>query len=420
MVKNFIITERTNLFEPNDAIAMKFTILGQVEEHRTTVAFDTAVKANETLNSKIVLSENGDAWYEPVKETHNYLRSVGGDWMEVLEEQQKILFQIDQGELIRGFLFQRKEQAEVLILAHHLAGDGKAIIYFIEQFMNALNDEEIPYQSLRTISMEEIPEKKKISWSIGLYLRYWNSKWKKGGRSFSMEDRRLIHHLYWSKNQMSICCEHFSAKELERLLSKAKRAQVSLSSYLITAFAKEIPEKIAIGIAIDARLDKNRNLGNQTSGTEIGYQYHSGKSFHENAQRFHRILKRKLSSGRSKYFVLYFMGKLQGSLIDSMYMQLSGEYQNHVSKSMAKICGYLDSKRYYSFTNLTKLDIPDQYGKYKICDFIFIPPHISYGKRLIGIATLNKEMNISYQLIADKNTEWEMNRFRKIMENLKK
>jgi NRPS condensation-like uncharacterized protein len=419
-VKNFIITERTNLFEPNDAIAMKFTILRQVEEHRATVAFDTAVKANETLNSKIVLSENGDAWYEPVKETHNYLRSVDGDWMEVLEEQQKILFQIDQGELIRGFLFQRKEQAEVLILAHHLAGDGKAIVYFIEQFMNALNDEELPYQSLRTISMEEIPEKKKIAWSIGLYLRYWNRKWKKGGRSFSMEDRRLIHHLYWSKNQMSICCEHFSAKELERLLSKAKRAQVSLSSYLITAFAKEIPEKIAIGIAIDARLDKNRNLGNQTSGTEIAFQYHSGKSFHENAQRFHRILKRKLSSGRSKYFVLYFMGKLQGSLIDSMYMQLSGEYQNHVSKSMAKICGYLDSKRYYSFTNLTKLDIPDQYGKYKICDFIFIPPHISYGKRLIGIATLKKEMNISYQLIADKNTEWEMNRFRKIMEDLKK
>lgn len=419
-MKNFIITERVNLFEPNDAIAMKFTILRQVEEHQITAAFNTAVKANETLNSKIVLSENGDAWYEKVKETHNYLRSMNGNWMQVLEEQQKILFKIDQGELIRGFLFQGKEQADVLILAHHLAGDGKAIVYFIEQFMNALNGEELPYQSLRTISVEEIPEKKKIARSIGLFLRYWNKKWKKSGRSFSMEDRRLIHHLYWSKNKMRIYCEHFSAEELERLLTKAKRAQVSLSSYLITAFAKIIPEKIAIGIAIDARLDKNRNLGNQASGTEIAYKYNSGKSFNENAKRFHRILKRKLSSGSSKYFVLYFMGKLQGSLIDSMYMQLSGEYQNHVSKSMAKIGGYLDNKRYYSFSNLTKLNIPDQYGKYKICDFIFIPPHISYGKRLIGVATLNKEMNISYQLIEDNNTELEMNRFRKIMDELKK
>jgi Condensation domain. len=420
VVKKLIITERTNLFEPNDAIAMKFTILGQVEANRIITAFNAAVKANETLCSKVVLSENGDAWYELVKETHNFISIKDQDWMTVLEEQQKILFRIDQGELIRGFLFPGKEQSEVLLLAHHLAGDGKAIVYFIEQFMNALNEEDIPYKSLRTISVDEIPEKKKIGWSIGLYLRYWNRQWRKVGRSFSMEDRRLIHHLYWNKNQMSICCEHFSAKELEHLLSKAKKAQVSLTSYIITAFAKEIPEKIAIGIAIDGRLDKNRNLGNQTSGTEIVYRYHSGKSFQENAQRFQRILKRILSRSKSKYFVLYFMGKLQGSLIDSIYMQLSGEYHNHVSKSMAKICGYEEGKRYYSFTNLMKLDIPDQYGKYKICDFIFIPPHISYGKRLIGIATLNQEMNLSYQLISDKNTEWEMNRFNKIMEELKK
>lgn len=420
MVKKFIITERTNLFEPNDAIAMKFTILGQVDANWIIAAFNAAVKSNETLNSKIVLSKNGDAWYEPVKALHNFISIMDQDWKEVLEEQQKILFQIDQGELIRGFLFQGKGQSEVLILAHHLAGDGKAVVYFIEQLMRALNGDELPYQSLRTILLDEIPEKKKISWSIGLYLRYYNRKWKRCGKSFSMDDRRRIHQLYWSRNKMNICYEHFSQKELDWLLSKAKRAQVSLSSYLLTAFAKEICEKITIGIAIDARLDKNRNLGNQTSGTEIVFQYHSEKSFHENAQRFQRILKRKLSNDRSKYFVLYFMGKLHGSLVDSFYMQLSGEFQNDVSKRMAKICGYRDCRRYYSFTNLLRLDIPNQYGKYKICDFIFVPPHISYGKRLIGIATLNQEMNISYQLIADENTEWEMNTFRKIMEELKK
>lgn len=420
MVKKFIITERTNLFEPNDAIAMKFTILGQVDANRIISAFNAAVKANETLCSKVVLSENGDAWYELMKETHNFISISDQDWMQVLEEQQRLLFQIDQGELIRGFLFPEKEQTEVLLLAHHLAGDGKAIVYFIEQFMHALNGEELPYKILRTISLDEIPEKKKIGLSIGLYLRYYNGKWKRCGKNFSMEDRRRIHQLYWSKNKMSICCEHFLQKELDLLQSKAKRAQVSLSSYLITAFAKEICEKIVIGLAIDARLDKNRNLGNQTSGTGIVYQYNSEKSFQENAQRFHRILRKKLSKDRSKYFVLYFMGKLQGSYVDSIYMHLSGEYKNDVSKKMAQICGYEDSNRYYSFTNLTKLDIPDRYGKYNICDFIFIPPYISYGKRLIGVATLNKEMNISYQLIADENTEREMNTFRKIMEELKK
>ena len=419
-MNKYIVTERTNLFEPNDAIAMKFSIHGKIEATRIVDAFYLAVKANETLNSKIVLSEKGDAWYEHTESNHNFIKILDKNWMEVLLEQQKILFKIDEGELIRGFLFQRENQSEVLILAHHLAGDGKAIIYFIEQLMRALNGELITYLNLRTTSLDDIPKKKKIALSIGLYIRYWNRKWKKCERNFSMDDRSRIHKLYWSKNEMSICCEHFSAKEVDSLLAKAKEAKVSLSSYLITAFVKEVKEKISIGIAIDVRQDKKRNMGNQTSGTKIEFQYDSRKSFIENAQRFQLLLKRKLNSSKSKYFVLYFMGKLHGSLIDSIYMQKYSKFRNNVSKNMVEICGYGEGKRYYSFTNLTKLDIPFQYGEYKIKDFVFIPPHISYGNRLIGVATLNKEMNISYQLIKDENTEWEINAFRKIMEELKK
>lgn len=46
--------------------------------------------------------------------------------------------------------------------------------------------------------------------------------------------------------------------------------------------------------------------------------------------------------------------------------------------------------------------------------------YISYGERLIGIATLKKQMNISYQVRTDENTKVEMNKFHKIMEELKK
>ena len=420
MVKKPIITERVNLFEPNDVIAMKFTISGQVEISRMIAAFDAAVKANETLNSKIVLSETGDVWYEPVNVERNIMRSVDGDWMEVLEEQQKILFAIDQGEMLRGFLFSGEEKSQVLLLAHHLAGDGKALVYFIEQMMRALNGEALPYQCLRTIYPEEIPAKNQILLSIGLYLRYWNHRWKKCEKIFTMEDRCRIHQLYWNKNRMSMCHEHFSEKDLDCLHLKAKKANVSLTSYLIMAFAKQIPDKIGIGMAIDGRLDSNRNMGNQTSGTKIVFRYHVMQSFERNAQHFQKVLKRRLSSGWSKYFVLYFMGKLHGSFVDSIYMNLYGGFENDVSRRMAVICGYENTRPYYSFTNLTKLDIPYQYGTYQICEFIFVPPYISYGERMVGIATLDKEMNISYQVRADENTELEMDKFYRIMEELKK
>ena len=101
-------------------------------------------------------------------------------------------------------------------------------------------------------------------------------------------------------------------------------------------------------------------------------------------------------------------------------MNLYGGFENDVSRRMAVICGYENTRPYYSFTNLTKLDIPYQYGTYQICEFIFVPPYISYGERMVGIATLDKEMNISYQVRADENTELEMDKFYRIMEELKK
>lgn len=99
--------------------------------------------------------------------------------------------------MLRGFLFSGKK-SQVLLLAHHLAGDGKALVYFIEQLMRALNGEALPYQCLRTIYPEEIPAKNQILLSIGLYLRYWNHRWKKCEKIFNMEDRCRIHQLYWN------------------------------------------------------------------------------------------------------------------------------------------------------------------------------------------------------------------------------
>ena len=44
MMDKIICTERTNLFEPNDGIGIKFTILGSLLESQLLLAFDTVVE----------------------------------------------------------------------------------------------------------------------------------------------------------------------------------------------------------------------------------------------------------------------------------------------------------------------------------------------------------------------------------------
>jgi hypothetical protein len=114
------------------------------------------------------------------------------------------------------------------------------------------------------------------------------------------------------------------------------------------------------------------------------------------------------------------MGSLNYNLVDSMLMYLSGIYENTITAKLAKVLGYSENIRDLSITNLTKLDIPSEYGSYKITDFLFIPPIVSNGKRIIGIATLGDEMNISYHLFEDEHLGEEEEFFRQVMERMKK
>lgn len=100
-------------------------------------------------------------------------------------------------------------------------------------------------------------------------------------------------------------------------------------------------------------------------------------------------------------------------------MCLFGGYQNELSQKLAKVMGYETVTIDLSITNLTKLDIPNKYGKYKIDNFLFVPPIISYGKRLIGIATLGDEMNITYHIMQDEHMEKEEKYFYQVMKKLK-
>ncbi|MFA9398185.1 MAG: hypothetical protein ACERKV_07960, partial [Clostridiaceae bacterium] len=70
-MKYYITTERTNLFEPNSTITMKFFIDGHVSRNEIKRAVYCAIQANEILNSKVVLWSNGVAWYEKCENNQN-------------------------------------------------------------------------------------------------------------------------------------------------------------------------------------------------------------------------------------------------------------------------------------------------------------------------------------------------------------
>lgn len=418
-MKKYITTERADLFEPNIVIVMVFEIYGNPPEEKIRNAFLEAMQANEILHSRVVMDKDGTAWYEINNRIANTITVSNDSWRSILKEQEKVCFSIEKGELLRVFLMLEDNCWRVLLLAHHLAGDGKSLVYFIEDAMNALNDKKLTCKETRLLPPEELPTGSKMPFLSRLYVDKFNRKWKKSGKVFTIDEYQKMHKKYWDNHQPMVFIESFSAEELEALKRCAEKIGVSLTSYIMTAFYQLMPVKVSAGLAVDGRQDKNRCMGNQATGISVDYCYNTKRSYAFNAICIQRKMRRKLQSDWRKYFVLHFMSALDGNLVDSVLMYMYGGYQNQVSEELAKIMGYKRVTRDISITNLTKLDIPNEYGKYKINNFLFIPPIISYGKRLIGIATLGDEMNITYHIMKDEQMEKEEKYFYQVMKKLK-
>ncbi len=62
-MKNEILTERVNLFEPNDYIFFCVELCGDFTADMLAKAVRAAFEANEATMSKIVLTDSGNAYY---------------------------------------------------------------------------------------------------------------------------------------------------------------------------------------------------------------------------------------------------------------------------------------------------------------------------------------------------------------------
>lgn len=156
---NEIVTERPNLFEPNVYITVCAEIAGKVCPDKLSAAVKQAFEANEAM-SKIVL-EHGFAYYEKmsVSNCKIEINNENKNWMELVNQNEKIPFAIDKGELIKAFIIPSEDKTQIIIMAHHLVGDGKSIIYFVKDIMNALSDIPLTYKPL-TLLERNLPQKR--------------------------------------------------------------------------------------------------------------------------------------------------------------------------------------------------------------------------------------------------------------------
>lgn len=385
-----IVTERPDLFEPNVYITMCVELAEKIDPCQLRAAIEQAYKANEAAMSKIVL-EQGVAYYEKQSVSGCKIIITDKDWTELVRENEKKPFAIDRGELIRTFIIPAEADTKIMIMAHHLAGDGKSILYFVQDIMNALAENPPAYKPLVLLKRNSFSDTR-LSASAKLFVHYCRRKWK--NCYFTWQDYYNLHNKYWKTACSDIKYETLSAAETEQIIEKAREAGCSVNSYLVTMFLQRFRKKCEVGIPVSIRESGNESMVNLTSGIRIIHRFDPKKSFAENGVQVHGKIKRKLKNKRK--FVLKFLAELPGTLLDAVLLTAHGCYSHRLAEKTAKIMGYIGKIRDLGITNLTEIDIPVVYGSYKIKNIIFVPPAVSYSQNVIGVSTFNGKMTFTF------------------------
>lgn len=273
-MKRYILSERVNLYEPNVYIQFYVQIMGDFSVKDMEEAVKKAYAANETTMCKIVLEKSGAVYYEKMKGSECRVQTATEEFREIIREEEKKPFEIEHGEFMRVFIIPSEKDMGVLIMAHHLVGDGKSIIYFIEDVMSALEGESLDEKPMKLITRESFPEKSELPLGIKLFVRGFNKKWKKKGCTFTWKDYYAVHEAYWKKHDSQVLCRTFCKEELESIKQNAKKAGVSVNSLI--------------------RQKDNCSMSNQVTGISVEHRYTDKNTFAENAGKVHKKIYKSL------------------------------------------------------------------------------------------------------------------------------
>lgn len=60
------------------------------------------------------------------------------NWLDILNENEKNTFRINEGELVRTFISEEKDEIRVFIMAHHILGDGYSLVLLAQDILSNL------------------------------------------------------------------------------------------------------------------------------------------------------------------------------------------------------------------------------------------------------------------------------------------
>lgn len=414
-----LLTERTHLFCPCIKVAVVVDIKGPVDLAMLDAAIGQAVAANEIVCSTIGLDLDGKACYRPTGKPLYSLSLSVEPWEVLVASAHRRPSNLEEGPLLECFAQQLDAALQLVLVAHHLAGDGLSMAFLMQDIMRSLAGEPVVFKPLKLLCPSTIGDSRSLNPVMRFVLERQNSSWRKTGKAFTYSDYNQMVQAYWENRRIFIAHHRMEGESFAKLLHFAKKGNITLNSILSTSMIKVKGGKVKLGLAVSVRPEGEQAMGNFASGISVHYQYNSSKDFAENAQAVQKRIRKKTQSNDARLFLLRFLQSIDQTLIDAAYFAAYDGYDHPIARRMQAMFGYEGSPSQIGISNVLRLPIQELYGDYRLARFCFIPPLVPNNASIMGAATLGSAMELTL-IGSSEDTQAALHRMVQELKNLVK
>ncbi|GMO38108.1 MAG: hypothetical protein Ta2B_17810 [Termitinemataceae bacterium] len=403
-----LLNERWHFGSPSINVCFRIIIEGKFSTNDFERAINNVCKRHPSLNYTIEIDSENNIWFVP-NTSHVGIEFYNSkeitNWQDWYKRIDGVPFNFRHGPLVKiGVIFDNN-QTEIIILGHHVIGDGIAYLNLSKDILLALDNK---------ININpQIPPlkstlKKKINLGVlaKLYARKLNKEWRKNRVIFSENDYHTFFEQYREKYIPQMYMESIEETDLNKIIQKCRNHNLTANELITTAFAMAMVElsghypakEIRLGVAANIRSELVEEpydcMGNYVSGITANIKYASEKAFMLNAQETATILREQLKVPKNRYLALNFFNKIDKDLLEAAMYATYGNYPIHVAKQLGAIIGERTENKGIGISNLGKHDF-NKFTNLKVFDIQFIGPAFPANLLSVGIITVNNKLNIN-------------------------
>ncbi len=410
-----ILTERPHLRNPSINIMMKASIAAPFDSIKFEESICKLREVHPLLTSVVKTDESGHAYYQFFEiEENDFMIIENTTWFDTAKSEKNHYFDLTKESMVRYFVFPMQASFDVLIVAHHLLGDGLAVFNLLRDLLLIYFNNEVPIHEQKVIQGEsDFPKSAKKSVVMKLLVKKWNRAWEKNHRVYTQNEAKLLHYKFNQDNKSGILTGILSYNQFFELKRKCVENGVSINDAIIAAsilaqqkyHPKLMNQKQEIAIPISIRnevtFSSKDSLGNFASAITIKLKLDDTESFWENVKLVRKAITKKTNSDKKKWLLMNLYSEMDPNLIDSLYFSTYGDCKNETAFKVATALGLTGDPQSTGISNLGKVSLNNYLANKYIKDCFFFPPKVPNAGITIGVITIKD--TLSFGLTFDDN-----------------